>query len=132
MNFNHLYSGRQPVYKDFPERYVVDIFFVFCVFSCIELLMCIIVVVVILSVLANLAAAAISRPHFGINIPRFVSSVLLPRKVNKLPVQRKSVSTCFHISFVCQAWLRCSEGIVIVQSGTGTGNGWEWRGMLWI
>ena len=55
----------------------------------------------------------------GINIPRFVPSVLLPMKVNKLPVRRKPVPTCFHVSFLCQAWSRCSEPkVVIIQSGT--------------
>ena len=57
-------------------------------FVCIKLLMFIVVSCLILFVLANLSAVAISRPHFGINIPRFVSSVLLPTKVNKLSVWR--------------------------------------------
>ena len=35
---------------------------------------------------ANLSAVAISRPSFGINIPRFVSRVLLPTRVRQASV----------------------------------------------
>ena len=39
--------------------------------------------------LANLLAVSISRPYFGINIPRFVSSNLPPTKVYQASVTEK-------------------------------------------
>ena len=41
-------------------------------------------------VLAKLSAVAISRPFFGINIPRSVSSVSVPTRVNQASVPDKS------------------------------------------
>ena len=42
------------------------------------------------------------------------------RRLIKLPFWRRVNSTCFHISLVCQAWTRCSEGIRGDQRGSGT------------
>ena len=74
----------------------------------------------ILFVLANLSAVAISRPHFGINITRFVSSVLLPAKVTKLPVRRKSKSTCYSSFVDLSSLFRVLPRIVVFQPGTHT------------
>ena len=44
--------------------------------------------------------------------------VSLPRGVKQASVLEKVKSMCFHISIVCQAWSRCSKGIVTYQTST--------------
>ena len=48
-------------------------------------------------VLANSSAVAISRPFFGINIPRSVSSVSLPTRVDQASVLERSWTHVFII-----------------------------------
>ena len=95
VNFCQLYSGTD-LFKRIP-RDIATWYFVLTLFVVFVLFILSLLVVLTLFVLANLSPVANSRPHFGINIPRFVSSVLLSRKANQASVLEGIRST-----FVCQ------------------------------
>ena len=103
------------LYRDLPERLQRGMLSLLSLFLTFILCNCLLFNIRLFSKLVG--GGDIKAPFLEINIPRIVSSVLPPTWVNQASVP-ESNSTCFHISFVCQTWSRCSEGIVIFQSGT--------------
>ena len=93
----------EPVYKDFPERSHLGMCCIYsfvCVLFCVKLLFNFRQCFNFVYSSEPVGGGDIKAPFWNKHT-QICASVLLPMKVNKLPVQRKSVSTCFHISFVC-------------------------------